>query len=98
MDVAARIIELRNKRGLSQTRLALLAEFSQGALNVLEKGGSNANVVTLEKLCNALGVTLCEFFDEGFDPDPLELELLAAFRSLPDKQKEQAIKLVKALL
>jgi len=65
MTVAQRIIELREKRGLTTNRLANLAGVSQSHLREIEMGERNPTVETLSYFCEALGVSLEEFFRES---------------------------------
>ena len=44
----------REKLGLSQFKLAQLADISQSFLNCIESGTKYPGVVTLEKICSAL--------------------------------------------
>ena len=59
-----RITELCEKRGYTKYRLSQLTEMSQTALgNILNKK-SITTVVTLERICDAFGITLAQFFAE----------------------------------
>lgn len=61
-SVAKRVKELRLKYNLSQEQLALRAEITPAYLGQIERGEKNPTVVTVEKLCNALGLSLSDFF------------------------------------
>lgn len=54
-DVGNRIRYLRKQRGISQEKLALIAG--------IESGKRNATIISLEKIINALGVSMKDFFD-----------------------------------
>ena len=60
---AARIRELREAKGLSQEELAWKAEVNRTSMNHIENGRRNISIETLEKIINALEVTVPEFFD-----------------------------------
>lgn len=62
-DVGKRIKELRNNLGLSQEKLALKAGIDRTYLAGIENGKRNATLISLEKIVNALEVTLSEFFN-----------------------------------
>jgi transcriptional regulator with XRE-family HTH domain len=49
---------LRKSKGISQERLAELSGVSRVTIARIETGKISPNVLTLEKLCCALGVTL----------------------------------------
>ena len=65
MNVASRIIYLREQKGLTTNKLANMAGISQSHLREIELGLRNPTVETLSYFCDALGVTLEEFFREG---------------------------------
>jgi transcriptional regulator with XRE-family HTH domain len=78
-----RIRELRKERGLSQVRLAVMADMDPATLNRLERGTGNPNLKTLERVADALGVEVADLLPKGSSPslfDGLEgLNLSAAF-------------------
>ena len=61
--VGKRIKELRNKLGISQEELAFRSEIHRTYIASLEVGKRNVSIETLEKVVNALEVSLSEFFD-----------------------------------
>lgn len=62
-DVGNRIRVLRKQKGLSQEKLALIAGVDRTYLAGIESGKRNATIVSLEKIANALNVTMKDFFD-----------------------------------
>lgn len=61
-----RIKELRHNLGLSQEKLALKAGIDRTYLAGIESGKRNATIITIEKIVNALEVSMREFWD--FEP------------------------------
>lgn len=61
--VGKRVKELRSKLGKSQEELADLAGLDRTYITSVECGRRNISIVNIEKLSNALGVTLRDFFD-----------------------------------
>ena len=59
-----KIKQLRKLKGLSQEKLANLAEIDRTYLPTIEKGERNVSLVVIEKLAIALGVTIRDLFDE----------------------------------
>ncbi len=59
-----RLQELRINQGLSQRRLAELAEVSNTSVWKIEQGGG-ANPATLKKLADVLGVRPVELLKQG---------------------------------
>ena len=73
--VAERIIRLCNERGLAINALANLAGIPPSTVySILNTKSKNPGIVTLSLICDGLGITLREFFDDGIFDD-LEQEL-----------------------
>lgn len=85
MNVAQRLIELRKMRGITTNKLANLAGVSQSHLREIELGQRNPTVETLSYFCDALGITLGEFFSE--DKPGINPFLLSAAQRLSDEQQ-----------
>ncbi len=60
--VGKRVRELRNSIGISQEELADLAGLDRTYITSVECGKRNISIVNIEKLANALQVSLKEFF------------------------------------
>lgn len=61
--IGKRVKELRSKLGKSQEELADLAGLDRTYITSVECGRRNISIVNIEKLSNALGITLRDFFD-----------------------------------
>lgn len=61
--VGKRVKELRNKLGISQEELADIAELDRTYITSVECGKRNISIVNVEKLANALNISLSAFFD-----------------------------------
>lgn len=59
-----KIKELRKIKGLSQEKLANLAEIDRTYLPTIEKGERNVSIEVIEKLAKALEVKIKDLFDE----------------------------------
>ena len=62
--IGKKIEKLRKECGMSQARLANEAGLSPSYIPDLEKGLKCPTVETLDNICYALNITLCEFFTE----------------------------------
>lgn len=62
--VGSRIRELRKQRGLSQEKLAFIANLDRTYIASVEKGRRNISIVNLEKLVNALNCSFAKFFQD----------------------------------
>ncbi|WP_213974293.1 helix-turn-helix domain-containing protein [Tepidanaerobacter acetatoxydans] len=86
-DIGKRIRQLRESLGLSNRQLAIKAGLSQPVMNRIENGNRKADIETLEKICDALGITLVEFFSMDNEEMPPEyLELLKNAKNLSTEQ------------
>lgn len=83
MEVGKRIKDLREKCHFTQNYLADHAGISQTHLRRVELGQADITVGHLQLVCDALGVSLKDFFDVGCEQE----ELAAAISSLTPKQR-----------
>ncbi len=93
MEVGKRIEELREKRGYSQNRLAEWAGVSQTHLRRVELGEADITVGHLRLICDALGISLKDFFSESDETD----EITAAVSALSMKQRKLLSEFLKSL-
>ncbi len=63
-----RIRQLRNEKGLSQAKLAVMADMDPATLNRLEQGKGNPNLKTIARVADALGVEVVELFPKAPAP------------------------------
>ena len=79
MEVGKRITELRTNRGLTTNKLANLCGLSQSFVRSVELGEKGITVEKLSLLCDALDISLRDFFDV---PDHVPAKKpLATFRT-----------------
>ena len=93
MDVSKRIISLRERCGLTQNGLAEKAGVSQTHLRRVELGQADMTIGHLQLLCDAMSISIQEFFKEETDSD----EIAAAFSKLSPKQKNLLITFLESL-
>ena len=62
INVGKQIQKLRESKGISQQDLAAKCNFEKSNMSRLEAGRVNPTLSTLEKVANALGVTIAELF------------------------------------
>lgn len=98
MDIGERIIFLRTTKQYSVNKLANLAGISQSYLRDIELGNKNPTVEILSYICDALDLSLSDFFnDKKFDSiasDPLTEKL---YRLTP-KQKSALMDFLDSML
>ena len=93
MDVSKRIIALRERCGLTQNGLAERAGVSQTHLRRVELGQADITVGHLQLLCDAMSISIEEFFKEETNSD----KIAAAFSKLSPKQKNLLLDFLESL-
>ena len=93
MDVSKRLVELRKYSGLSQNALADIAGVSQSHLRRVELGQADITVGHLQLICDAMDITLQDFFKEQSSRD----EMLVTLSKLTPKQKKLLIDFIDSL-
>lgn len=93
MDIAKRIIELRELKGYSTNKLATLSGLSQGFVRQIELGEKQPTVDSLSKICAGLGISLGEFFSDKStalpeDIQPLVNHMVSIAKTLTPDQRE----------
>lgn len=90
MDTNQRIRQLMKERGLTEYRLALDSGLSKSTVSALLHRNTTPSVPTIEAVCNALGITVSQFFAEKGDSLPVNEEqrlLLQRYAQLTETQK-----------
>ena len=93
MNVSKRLISLRERCGLTQNGLAERAGVSQTHLRRIELGQADITVGHLQLLCDAMSISLRDFFDEESTSD----ETAAKLSKLSPKQKKLLLSFIESL-
>ncbi len=93
-NVGERIKYFRNKRGLTVNGLANKAGISQSYLRDIELGNKQPTVEYLEYICEALKISLVDFFDITEEAD----RLTKLISNLNEKQKTRLCEFLQELL
>ena len=93
MDVSKRLIALREKCGFTQNGLAERAGVSQTHLRRVEFGQADITVGHLELLCDAMSISIADFFKDESNAD----EIATAFSKLSPKQKTLLLTFLESL-
>ena len=100
MNVLEKVKKLQEERDWSTYRLAYEAGLTQSTLSNMFARGTCPTVDTLEKICEAFGISLAEFFESDEKKAHVskeELELLNKYRALTDKEKDAVKSMINAL-
>ena len=93
MDVSKRLRDLREQCGFSQNGLAERAGVSQTHLRRVELCQADITIGHLELLCDAMGITIKEFFEEDTDSN----ENSVVLSKLSPKQKKLLLEFIDSL-
>lgn len=93
MDIGKRLAALRKQCGYTQNGLAERAGVSQTHLRRVELGDADITVGHLQLLCDAMNISLKDFFAEVSDAD----EVASAFSRLSPRQKTLLIAFLDSL-
>ncbi len=97
MDIIDRIKELTFEKGWTIYQLSNEAGIGQSTLTNMFTRGTLPSIMTLTKLCNALEITLSQFFKEEGENENLsfkEKQLLNGFRKLSPEKQNLLIKML----
>lgn len=100
MDIPKRIKDLRELKELSIYDMTVRTGLSHSCILKIEKGQRQPNLNTLTKLCEAMDVTLGEFFaDESSDTlNDNERSVIKAMRKLNKKQVEAVVRMLNSMI
>lgn len=85
MDIIEKLNKLRFERNMSVYRLSEVSGINQSTLANTFSRGVIPSLANLESICNALGITLAQFFNENekeFFLTEEETEMLLSYRKL----------------
>lgn len=97
MDVGKRISFFRKQKGMSVNKLANKAGISQSYLRSIELEEKNPTVEFLTYICDALNITLKEFFDDNMVEKINDDPLLQEFYQLTPKQRDALLKFLHSM-
>lgn len=97
--VGNRIRELRKKRRLSQEELADMAKIHTAHLGRIERGEENPTLETVEKIINALDVSVGEFFNYNYNMsnDFSVNKIVSCLNAMTVEEREDVYKTVKIM-
>ena len=94
-DVALRLAKLREAKGVSARDMSLSMGQNPGYIYNIEAGKSKPSIEGLFYICDYLGITPGEFFDEESSYPPKLNEIIKDLKRLNDRQLDTIASLVK---
>ncbi|MBQ4538967.1 MAG: helix-turn-helix transcriptional regulator [Oscillospiraceae bacterium] len=100
-NIGSRVKRLRLESGLSQEQLALKSDITTVYLGQIERNEKNPTVKLVERIANALGLSLSEFFDDRdrvAEHDKILNSIIFELKDLSDDEKSEMLKLIRQVL
>ena len=100
VSVLDRITTYRNQKGWTEYQLATKSGLTQSTISSWYRKDLVPSIPSLEKICNAFGITLSQFFSENEEPYVLtstQRQLLEASTALTEEQQLALIEFIKTL-
>lgn len=100
MNIMERIDELCKKRNISKYRLSQITGISQSAFSKMARQQSSLSLETIQRICDALGISLAQFFSESENYPDLTLQqvqLLDFWSLLDEKKRAYALLMIEKL-
>ena len=98
ISINKKILSLCDARNWSTYELALRADITHSTLNSALNRDSAPKIDTLQRICDAFGITLAQFFMENEQLEVLsgdEKELITLYRNLPTEKRDALLSLLK---
>ena len=96
-DILSAITTYRVERGWSEYHLAEHSGLPQSTISSWYRKNMIPSIPSLEKICNAFGITLSQLFSENNDPislTPSQRKLLERWTHLSEDQQEIVFQLI----
>ena len=95
-----KIVNLRTERGWSEYELSKIANIRQSTISSWSTKDSIPSIPNLQKICDAFGITLAQFFAETNESYPItekQHEFLQYFDLLSPQQQNSLLSFLKSL-
>ncbi|WP_322181570.1 helix-turn-helix domain-containing protein [Neglectibacter caecimuris] len=96
-DFSLRLARLRNEKGVSARDMSLSMGQNPGYINNIESGKSMPSLAGIFYICEYLGITPRDFFDEESGNPSKAKELFEIAKTLSNEQLDSLISLAKGL-
>lgn len=98
MDIGKRIAFFRTAKQYTVNKLATKAGISQSYLRDVELGKKNPTVEVLSYLCDALGISLYDFFNDGVQTSLMDSPLLSKIYQLTPEQQDTLLRFLDTII
>lgn len=98
MDIGKRIKNIRKGKNMQANVLAKKAFISQSYLSDIENGRTTPSLDKLTTICDALGITLAEFFGYESELTPDLMRLLENMKKLTEEERSHLADFIEEIL
>lgn len=104
MDIAKKIRGIREAKGMTAKEVTASAGMGAAMYSRIETGKTEPSLSTLEKIAQALGTRISDFFDEDYVPpeigsyDASLLEKVKMIETLSEEEKKTVFSIVDAFI
>lgn len=101
MNILERIDNLCRLHNISKYRLSQITGISQSAFSKMSRQQSTLSLETIQRICDALGISMAQFFSETDEYPDLTVEqkrLLNSFSLLDEKKRAYALHMIEQLI
>lgn len=96
LDIGGKIQNLRKINQMTAKELAEAIDISPSFISAVENNSTKLSLKTLRSICNTLGVTLAEFFND--DLSSVEQKLFTTIKLMSDEKKFELLKFLDGLV
>ncbi|MGN9135192.1 helix-turn-helix domain-containing protein [Clostridium sp. HCP1S3_B4] len=96
--VGKRIKYLRELNNLSQEEFAMKSGITRAYLGQIERGEKNPTITIVSKICNALGITLEDFFSSDDNKDIYTKKIINLVNNMSSNEKEWIYTIIESTL
>lgn len=89
MNIGIRIQELRKANHMTAKTLAEKINISPSFISAIEHDTTKLSLKTLTHICEALGISLSDFFNT--DLDPVDQKIVRVIQELPEQKKYELL-------
>ncbi len=95
LDIGGRIQNLRKINQMTAKELAEAIDISPSFISAVENNSTKLSLKTLRSICDTLGVTLSEFFND--DLSSVEKKLISSIKKMSDDKKMDLLQFLEGL-
>ena len=97
MDIGVRLAKLREAKSITARKMSLSLGMDANYINKIERGKAYPSMVAFFDICDYLGISQKDFFDDGNRyPDQIH-ELVEDYKQLEDNSQTLVLELTKKL-